>query len=387
MSDKELVESFNKLLNFWQLDIPPEITIEGPVIELVNVEDKVISIKVRDDFLTDFKTLYSESFNTLFKSCFNLYEYVITNDSKKPNYYVIGSFNQKIIDNFLKQLLNSKISHNEYVYCPHSSGRTSLIKYLVSISKNQAISFDLNEEELPDVLTSSKWPKIILLDNFESINNFKKASSFIKKMSKFNNDSISLFIFSSIKHEEISLNDLKNALSNILQSYLFFPNISKLKIIISQIFKKISPCKLTDEAIDFLSKLNFNNNFSALTNLLNKIAFMNSSNPGSIITQKDIENIISFKDTDDLQAKHIISSVCNIFNVHMDDVFSFQKNKVIKDIRDGIVFLLRNKLKLSFKKISKILKKSYSYVKSKYSILLEKQTFINNWNKIYDTQL
>jgi len=387
MSEKEIIESFNKLLKFWQSDIPSEKITETPIIEFVSSNDNVINIKVRDDFLTDFKTLYYETFNNLFKNAFNSYEYIILNDAKKPNYYVTGTFNQIIIDDFSKQLLNTKTFHNEYVYCPHSIGRTTLIKYLISISNEQAKSFDLNDANLKNISDISKEIKIILLDNFESINTPQKISLFMKILSKLNYNKISVFMFSSVKYEEISSMDFKNFLTSAVQTCLFFPNVTKLKIIISQIFKKVSPCKLTDDALDFLSKLDLSENFNVLVNLLNKIAFMNSSTPDAIITQKDIENIISFKDTEDLQAKHIISSVCNIFNVNTTDILSFQKNKTIKDIRDGIVFLLRNKLKLEFKIISKLLKKSCSYVKTSYAKTTKNQTFVNNWNKMYDTQL
>jgi len=387
MLDNEIIDNFNKLLDFWQADIPAEKKNGEPIIELVNVDNNVINIKIRDDFLTDFKTLYSESFNELFKNTFNSYEYIILNDTKKPNYYVTGSFNQKIIDNFSKQLLNLKTFHNEFIYCPHSSGRTALINYLVSISNKQAKSFNLAKGDLQILSNIPSEVKIILLDNFESINNLKKSVSFIKLLSNFNYEKISVFMFSAIKYEEIVSTDLKNIVTSIMQSCLFFPNVSKLKIIISQIFKKICPCKITDDAITFISKLDFNENFNTVVNLLNKIAFMNSSNAETIITQKDVESIISFKDTEDLRAKHIISGVCNIFNVNLDDVLSFQKNKIIKDIRDGIIFLLRNKLKLNFTTISKLLKKSYSCVKGKYSKLLQNTTFVNNWNKIYNTQL
>jgi len=387
MSDKEIVEAFNKLLKFWQLDIPSEKVTNVPIIEYVNSENNVINIKVRDDFLTDFKTLYFETFNKLFNNTFNSYEYVILNDVKKPNYYVTGSFNQKIIDNFSKQLLNPNTFHNEYVYCPHSVGRTSLIRYLVGISNGCAKSFDLKEIELENLLDFSKETKIILIDNFESINDLQKILIFMKLLPKLNLKTISVFMFSSVKCENILSTSFKSFLPSVVQTCLFFPNTMKLKIIISQIFKKISPCKLTDDALNFLSRLNLNENFNILMNLLNKIAFMNSSDPETIITQKDVENIISFKDTEDLQAKHIISSVCNIFNVNISDILSFKKSKTIKDIRDGIVFLLRNKLKLEFKIISKLLKKTYSYVRTNYSKVIKNQTFIKNWSKIYDTQL
>jgi len=387
MTEKEIISSFNKLLEVWQRDIPNEKINDKPLVEFANVEEKAINIKIRDNFLTDFKTLYSEGFNKLFKNTFGTYEYVILNDSKKPNYYVRGNFNQKIIDSFTKQLSSQKTFHNEYVQCPIGSGRTTLINYLVNISNGQAQSFNLDSGELQVISDVSKGTKIILLDNFESINNPKKSSTFIKLLSKFNYNKISVFMFSSIKPEDFLSTDLKNILKNVEQSYLHFPNVTKLKTIISQTFSKISSCKLTDDAIDFLAKLDFNQNFFNLVQLLNRVALWNTTNPEAIITQKDIEKILSSKDTQNLHAKHVISCICNIHNVNVEDITSFQKNKTIKSIRDGIVFLLRSKLKLDFKTIAKLLKKSESYVKSNYSQISKKPTFVNSWNNIYNTQL
>jgi len=174
-------------------------------------------------------------------------------------------------------------------------------------------------------------------------------------------------------------------IDNFDKNVLFFPTRSCIRTIVALLFKKYSSLLVSDDAIDYISKLDNGEDLHVLEGYVTRIIFNKDNGRKNILTVKDIIKI--FKDTNNFTNINInlISSICEYYKMDDKLIYSNKRNNNIKLVRNGIVFILRKFKKQNFRDIASLLHKSVSYVSKAYKRVLKNKILAQQWEKIYNS--
>lgn len=173
------------------------------------------------------------------------------------------------------------------------------------------------------------------------------------------------------------------------------PDIETIKeIIINKINKSNRKNQFTTNAVNFIAN-RFNSDIRTLEGIINKILFYSLSNmdANEIINEDKVKYILEFDS--DLSIKNInsiidpnviIETVCISYGVNTAAVISKKRQQQITFVRKVCMYILREKLNLSFSEIGSYFSKrdhttvmdSYNYIKNKIEEDSNLKDFINN---------
>jgi len=379
-------QNIGKILSVVEKDIGRDDYIESiyEMVKVTSIEENVIVLQINDVFKNTFKQFYKDTFNELFKGVFgNDFKWKIDDDNDEPKDYILGKHCENILTSIDKTLKSNGKFHNEFVFCKSGVGRTKLINY-ISQSHHQCQKVDF-EKEINNIKIENNC-KILLIDNFELIRDKNvKIEEIIKLINSLNSNKKSVYIFCNIYPKDFFNEKLFSFVENFDKNVLFFPTRSCVRSIIALLFKKYSSLLVSDDAIDYISKLDNGEDLHVLEGFVTRIIFNKDNGKKNILTVKDVMKI--FKETNSFTHvnTNLISSICEYHKIDEKLIYSNKRTNNIKLVRNGIVFILHKFKKQNFKGIASLLHKSVSYVSNAYKRVLKNKVLAQQWEKIYNS--
>ncbi|MDE5767383.1 MAG: chromosomal replication initiator protein DnaA [Malacoplasma sp.] len=203
---------------------------------------------------------------------------------------------------------------------------------------------------------------LLLIDDIQFLNNKEKLNEiFFNIFNKLNSNNKLIIMTSDKLPSSLKIDDrMISRFNSGLNIKINKPDIDSIKkIVINKIKKSNIKNTFSLPAIEYIA-FRFNNDIRSLEGILNKIYFflLGNINGNEIINEKKIKEIIDLDSENSITdfAKQInpeivIETVCLSYGVSKSAVTSKKRNKEFSFVRKVCMYILREKLNLSYNEI------------------------------------
>ncbi|MDE6894195.1 MAG: chromosomal replication initiator protein DnaA [Malacoplasma sp.] len=203
---------------------------------------------------------------------------------------------------------------------------------------------------------------LLLIDDIQFLNNKEKLNEiFFNIFNKLNSNNKLIIMTSDKLPSSLKIDDrMISRFNSGLNIKINKPDVDSIKkIVINKIKKSNIKNTFSLPAIEYIA-FRFNNDIRSLEGILNKIYFflLGNINGNEIINEKKIKEIIDLDSensitdfTKQINPEIVIETVCLSYGVNKSAVTSKKRNKEFSFVRKVCMYILREKLNLSYNEI------------------------------------
>ncbi|MDE5545530.1 MAG: chromosomal replication initiator protein DnaA, partial [Malacoplasma sp.] len=206
---------------------------------------------------------------------------------------------------------------------------------------------------------------LLLIDDIQFLNNKEKLNEiFFNIFNKLNSNNKLIIMTSDKLPTSLKIDDrMISRFSSGLNIKINKPDVDSVKkIVINKIKKSNIKNTFSLPAIEYIA-FRFNNDIRTLEGILNKIYFflLGNINANEIINENKIKEIIDLDSesnitnfTKQINPEIIIETICLSYGVNKASVTSKKRNKEFSFVRKVCMYVLREKLNLSYNEIGSL---------------------------------
>ncbi len=298
----------------------------------------------------------------------------------KPTYtftnYVVGKFNRFASTTALKVAEQPGLVANPlYIFGGVGLGKTHLMQaignYILDDSTNTKVLYIKTEKFIEEFVSSIRKPKgtlfserfndidVLLIDDIQFLSKAEESQiEFFKIFEELHNKNKQIVVTSDRKPSE-----LKNMMDRLTSRFewgvsvdITTPDLQNRIDIVRKKIKaeKINPELINDDVIIYIAKI-FNNSIRELEGALKRVLFystMFNEECDLQLAKEALKSITPEKNIKSINMNDIIERVCDYYKITKEQIMSSTRKKEISYPRHIAMYLMRDLLDASYKKIA-----------------------------------
>ncbi|BCX15439.1 MAG: chromosomal replication initiator protein DnaA [Candidatus Parcubacteria bacterium] len=391
------IEVQSKFVKDWLEKKFQHIILKAIKEELPEIKNIEICVSTKNDVnkIITYKKSIQTKFHKVFLekplSIFDTNPHTNLNPRYRFDNFVVGKSNELAFAACQAVAKNPGKSHNPlFIYGPVGVGKTHLLQAVgnetLRINKNSKVKYITTEEftnefinalknhSMEDFKTKFREVDILILDDVQFLSGKNTSQEELFHTFNYLYNMYKQIIFSSDRPPRL-IPDIEERLKSRFEGGLVIdinPPDIETRLAILKLKSQEKGIILDEEIYEIIAK-KITHNIRELEGALSAVLFYYSKNEK--ISKDKIEEIVKKFSKDyyrKITPKKIIKIICEHYDIKEEDVFKKTRTKNLVEIRQFLIYLLREISQLSYTSIGQILKKDHTTIIYSYEKIVEK---------------